>query len=116
MKTLKVIKVLRVKWALGTGIGKGIVMDHYNRSLLVRHGDHHWSRWSMDSKNFIENRNKVEAIQERCLLAVLNDYLSNYSQLLPLHKKWSFPLRISSVNVTKSAGNCGFGHIYWRNP
>ena len=21
-------------------------------------------------------------------------------------------LRISSVNVTKSAGNCGFGHIY----
>ena len=25
-----------------------------------------------------------------------------------LHKKWSLPLRISSVNVTKSAGNCGF--------
>ena len=25
----------------------------------------------------------------------------------PLHKKWSFPLRVSSVNVTKSAGNCG---------
>ena len=22
-----------------------------------------------------------------------------------LHKKWSFPLRISSVNATKSAGN-----------
>ena len=33
-----------------------------------------------------------------------------------LHKKWSFPLRISSVNVTKSAGICGFSHIYWRNP
>ena len=32
-----------------------------------------------------------------------------------LHKKWSFQLRISSVNITKSAGNCGFGHIYWRN-
>ena len=28
-----------------------------------------------------------------------------------LHKKWSFPLRISSVNVTKSAVSCGFGHI-----
>ena len=26
-----------------------------------------------------------------------------------LHKKWSFPLRISSVNG-------GFGHLYWRNP
>ena len=33
-----------------------------------------------------------------------------------LYKKWSFPLSISSVNVTKSAGNCGFGRIYWRNP
>ena len=34
---------------------------------------------------------------------------------MTLHKKWSFPLSISSVNETKSAGNCGFGHIYWRN-
>ena len=30
---------------------------------------------------------------------------------ITLHKKWSFPLRISLVNVIKSA--C---HIYWRNP
>ena len=34
---------------------------------------------------------------------------------LTLHKKLNFPLRISSVNVTKSTGKCGFGHIYWRN-
>ena len=33
-----------------------------------------------------------------------------------LQKNLSFPLRISSVNVTKTAGNCGFGHIYWKNP
>ena len=33
-----------------------------------------------------------------------------------LHKKWNFPLTIFSVNVTKSAVSCGFGHIYWRNP
>ena len=32
-----------------------------------------------------------------------------------LHKKLSFPLWISSINVTKSAVSCGFGHIYW-NP
>ena len=31
-------------------------------------------------------------------------------------KKWSFPLTISSWNVSKSAVCCGFGHIYWRNP
>ena len=30
-------------------------------------------------------------------------------------KKWSFTLRISSVNVTKSAICWGFGHIYRRN-
>ena len=30
-------------------------------------------------------------------------------------KKWSFPLRFSSVNVTKSVAICWFGHIYWRN-
>ena len=29
-------------------------------------------------------------------------------------KIWSFPFRISSVNVTKSAIPCGFGHIYWK--
>ena len=33
-----------------------------------------------------------------------------------LNKKWSFPLRISPVSVTKSAIFCGFGHIYWKNP
>ena len=37
------------------------------------------------------------------------------SALSTLHKKWSFPIKISSVNVTKSARNCGFSHIYWRN-
>ena len=31
---------------------------------------------------------------------------------ITLHKKWSLPLRISSVNETKSVENCGFGHIY----
>ena len=31
-------------------------------------------------------------------------------------QKWSFGLRISSVNVTKSARICGFRRIYRRNP
>ena len=33
-----------------------------------------------------------------------------------LHKKWSFQLKISSVNVTKSAESGGFGHCYWGKP
>ena len=36
--------------------------------------------------------------------------------LHPMDKKLNFLLRIASVNMTKSAGNCRFGHIYWRNP
>ena len=32
-----------------------------------------------------------------------------------LHKKWNFPSRISSVNVTKFAVSCELGHICWRN-
>ena len=31
-------------------------------------------------------------------------------------KNWNFPLRVSSVNVTKFEVSCGFSHIYWRNP
>ena len=33
-----------------------------------------------------------------------------------LRKKWSFSLRLSSVNVTKSVVSYGFGHIYLKNP
>ena len=32
-----------------------------------------------------------------------------------LHKSWSFPSRLSLVNVTKPAVFCWFGHIYWTN-
>ena len=34
-----------------------------------------------------------------------------FKKPLTLHKKWSFPLRISSVNVTKSTVSCGFGLV-----
>ena len=36
-------------------------------------------------------------------------FLWSHINNVPLHKKWSFPLRISSANVTKSEGNWGFG-------
>ena len=40
-------------------------------------------------------------------------YFTQCIAFTTLHKKMRFfPLRISSVNVTKST----FGHIYWRNP
>ena len=42
--------------------------------------------------------------------------IKSYFKHVTLHKKWSFPWRISPVNVTKSAVSYGFDHIYWRNP
>ena len=39
-KTIKIMKVLLVKYAPVTGIVKGIVMTHDSRCLFVRHGDH----------------------------------------------------------------------------
>ena len=38
--------------------------------------------------------------------------LVNQGGSLSLHKKRSFSLRISLVNVMKFRGNGGFGHIY----
>ena len=40
---------------------------------------------------------------------------NSYYVSVTLFKKWRFPLKISSINVTKSAVTWGFGHIYWRN-
>ena len=40
----------------------------------------------------------------------------NILYALTLHKKWSFPLRVSSVNGTKLVISSEFGYIYWRNP
>ena len=49
----------------------------------------------------------------RCLGACL-DAGANTNRKLTLtqHKKLRFPLRISLVNVTKSAVSCESGHIY----
>ena len=52
-----------------------------------------------------------------CLYILGNFYEKIRESLLwTLQKKWSFPLKISPVNVTKSAVSCGLGHIDWRNP
>ena len=58
----------------------------------------------------------------RLLLEFSNIYFnflilfSDMSHKHSLYNKWIFPLRISSVNLIKSAGKCGFAHIYWRTP
>ena len=63
----------------------------------------------------------LEISWENMHLVCTQNFLKFFSDIdqelaCALYKKWSFPFRTSSVNVIKSAGNWGFGHIYWRNP
>ena len=46
-----------------------------------------------------------------CAVIETSKYWIKYSMEQNLHKKWSSPWKASSVNATKSAENCGFGHI-----
>ena len=46
----------------------------------------------------------------------LSIYGNINTELLQCTNKWSFPLKISSVNATKSAVCYEFGRIYWRSP
>ena len=54
---------------------------------------------------------KYNSFQDICIRVQSFKLCCLRSYSYKLHKNWSFPLKISSVNVAKSAGNCGFGHI-----
>ena len=71
----------------------------------------------VEFEKMAENFEHIQRFSLALLYLTLNVRLSfgMLSLSLSLHKKWSFPLTISSVSVSKSAGNCGFGHIYWKN-
>ena len=104
-------------------------MINNSLKMLARHFPYfHCSNFKMTFvKNFIKNSFPFLTSSKflLCLKIFLsgngllpkNDYrkcpLNNSRNLL--YKKWSFSLRISSVNVTKSAVSCRFGHICWRN-
>ena len=86
-----------------------------------------WVFFSHDIHNSQDSRGKgrpfpvplshFQPFHQHLELDLINTYtplvgVSCYVILLlriSLHKKWSFPLRISSVNVTKS-------DVFWRNP
>ena len=70
------------------------------------------------SKHSSKQRLLVATGIQRIVILNYIEYLVNLSicYRFTMHKQWSFSLRISSVNVTKSAFSCGFGHIYWRKP
>ena len=51
----------------------------------------------------------------KMMMVMLREFVS-YSIAINTAQKMKLLIRISSVNVTKSAGNCGFSQIYWKNP
>ena len=54
---------------------------------------------------------------KKCNCGENNDKHStkDYDSIIIIAQKLCFPIRISLVNMTKSAVSCGFGHTYWRN-
>ena len=55
---------------------------------------------------------KVPSLLSYCHILLGYDRISVFVGVdIVLHKKWSFPLRNSLVNVNKSAFCCGFGYI-----
>ena len=76
-----------------------------------------WSRFSLSLHPCSLELSKCFAVNyANCFWTAILPNTHKQIFLLTLHKKWSFWLRVSSVNVTKSAEICGFGRIYWNNP
>ena len=65
--------------------------------------------WSRSSPPPLQKKKKIYFAMKTFEQFHLSDIWWNTAQKC-------FPLKTSSVNVTKSTGNWGFGHIYWRNP
>ena len=82
------------------------------------------NEWLFDTTNYITNviskvllKLRSKPILNKTIELYVKDLAdTTWSIIISVHKKWSFPLRIFCVNVTKSTVSCGFGHIYWKNP
>ena len=71
-----------------------------------------WNMW-LSFHKYVVRRLLSTKISTKIILNFSADFTKN--PLILLQEKWSSLLRISSVNVTKSAVSCGFSYIYWRN-
>ena len=85
------------------------------------------THWTSNLKAFEQDDNQLRMYGLKLIPAIrtlafyffisLNDFrIPGILKNTTLYKKCSFPLRISSVNGTRSAVSFRFSHIYWRNP
>ena len=70
----------------------------------------------IDINETINNKKLIKRLIGKIMEKIIKDLFRRMIQIswkmFTLHKKLSFPLRISSVNETKFARNCGFRRIY----
>ena len=69
--------------------------------------------WKIDGRS-MSSSNDIKTLKQRPMIRF--KFGPKWTSTVQKMKKRNLPLRISSVNVAKSAVSCGFGHIYWRNP
>ena len=102
-------------WYITAQKMKFSIMDFFSKCDQIRSFLWIWSH--LLKKSVMEN-SIFCAVHVVCIKLWFNCVIKEIHQGywdLSLHKKWNFPLRISSANVTKSVVSCGFAHIYWRN-
>ena len=84
---------------------------NFNKKETMAQVKHLWFLLNFEEQFFTEHLRTATSVHDNTVAykrLILRLYYT-------LHKRWSFPLRISSANVTNLDLNCGFGHIYWRN-
>ena len=105
-----------------------VIMCFQNRSsrnvmltVMVHSYQNHY--YTAKSKYLLKSlmlKSQIKNISNRRKLNYCDTFMDDCAYLSviiqKLHKNWSFSLRISSVNVSKSAVSLEFRRIYWRNP
>ena len=86
---------------------------YYNKKLITRN----YSELQRPTTIQKKNAKRFATVTQRHKTVEIMSTMThnNAKQIQTLHKNWSFALKISSVNVSKSATSCGFGHTYRRN-
>ena len=86
---------------------------YYNKKLITRN----YSELQRPTTIQKKNAKRFATVTQRHKTVEIMSTMThnNAKQIQTLDKNWSFALKISSVNVRKSATSCGFGHTYRRN-
>ena len=75
--------------------------EHWSSLIFI---DPYWSSFNIDP--YWSASKNLQSICHKFLKSIKAEFAITTAQ------KWSFPVRVFSIYVTKFSGNCEFGHIY----